>query len=101
MTDNCNTPILRLFREHRELIEAASRHVYVEGNPSEGEDAQLDRLFYNRANDINEEMMALPCTCAADFAAKTIVHTGRGGVFEEWETGKLWQEARALTGSAV
>ena len=93
-----DTPILRLFRQHRKIIDAAGAHVCAaEGK---AEDEELERLFYRRADRIEAELMALPCTCAADFAAKVIVDTCQGGLFSDWETGAIWQEARALTASA-
>lgn len=61
------------------------------------EDEEMDRLFYCRSDKIEDEMMALPCICAAEFAAKLIVDTVRGRLFSDWETGALWVEARALT----
>lgn len=90
------TPILRLYRQHREINEAAKRHVPV--STGKAVDDELDRLFYRRADQIEGEMMALPCTCAADFAAKVIVGTVRGSFFPCWETDTLWAEARALVG---
>ncbi|MBF52524.1 MAG: hypothetical protein CL813_06185 [Confluentimicrobium sp.] len=90
------TPILRLFHEHRAIREAAAAHVCaVDGK---GEDAELERLFYGRSDQIEAQLMALPCTCAADFAAKLIVDTHEGETYSHWETGAIWQEARALTG---
>lgn len=88
------TPILRLFRKHREILDAAWNHVCTEAD----EDEELERLFYRRSDKIVAEMMALTCTCAADFAAKVIVDTRRGELIDKWETGALWQEARALVG---
>lgn len=95
-TEVGDTPILRLFRQHRAILEAAGKHVCTAAGKDE--DTELDILFYNRADAIEAEMMALPCTCAADFAAKVIVDTVRGGLFSDWETGAIWVEARALTG---
>lgn len=93
------TPILRLFREHREIMDAAARYTPV--STGKAEDEEMDRLFYQRADWIEAELMALPCTCAADFAAKVIVDTVKGGLFSDWETGALWVEARALTRSVI
>lgn len=89
------TEILRLFHHHQDIIDAAGRHVCVVNG--EAEDKELERLFYHRADRIAAKLMALPCTCAADFAAKVIVDTCKGGLFSDWETGAIWQEARALT----
>lgn len=90
------TPVLRLYRQHRAILDAAEEHVCTV--TGKDEDAEMDRLFFSRSNEIEDEMMALPCTCAADFAAKAVVGTARGGVYYDWETGAIWQEARALIG---
>lgn len=90
------TPILRLYRQHKDIIEAAKRHVLV--STGLATDDEYERLFYGPAYEIEKEMMALPCTCAADFAAKVIVDTVEGNQFSDWETGTLWAEARALVG---
>ena len=42
--------------------------------------------------------MALPCTCAADFAAKAIIDTVDRGLFPDWKTGNIWKVARELVG---
>ncbi len=82
------SPILRLFHEYERLrpVVKAAR-----------DEAEADRL-YDRMSAIEAEMMALSSASAADFAAKTICDTDRGGLFSDWETGALWIEARALTG---
>ncbi|ARC87902.1 hypothetical protein [Rhodovulum sp. MB263] len=90
--------ILRLFHRHRAILDAARRHVCnVTGR---GEDAELDLLFYRHSNKIEEEMMSLPSTCAADFAAKVIVETVCGQCGADWETSMIWKEARLLVGVA-
>ena len=95
-----HTPILRLFHEHQAILLAANEYHYAgEHIRTESDiDAELDRLFYQHSDRIEAELKALPCTCAADFAAKMIIDTVRGEVFSDWETGALWVEARALTG---
>ncbi len=65
----------------------------MQGKPA---DEELDRLFWSRAAELERQMMALPSTCAADFAAKAIVDSAEGGALTDWETGLFWQEARAL-----
>ena len=90
------TPILRLFREYEAITEAAGVHVC--SGTGKDEDEELERLFYRERDQIEGEMMALPCTCAADFAAKVIVDTCKGGLYSNWETGAIWIEARALIG---
>ncbi len=93
-----DTPILRLFHKHQALTNDAEQ--YIIDHP-EGDDEELEQLFYQQIGAIEAEMMALPSTCAADFAAKTIVDTAKGGCFSEWETGRLWHEARALVGAPL
>ncbi len=91
-----DTPILRLFQKHQAIMEAAQKHVYSGGGKDE--DREREQLYCQYSDKIEAEIMDLPCTCAADFAAKTIVDTCRGSIFPDWETGAIWQEARALTG---
>ena len=74
----------------------ASQPLHTPVSNGKDEDEEMDRLFFSRTDRIEEEMMALPCTCAADFAAKAIVSTCNGGAFPDWKTGPLWVEARAL-----
>lgn len=97
--ESIDTPILRLFRQFQEISAAAEAHVTDATGPAE--DEEMDRLFWDRAFRIKDELMALPSTCAADFAAKVIVDTCRGGLFSDWETGALWEEARTLTRCAA
>ncbi|KIN73266.1 hypothetical protein Z949_2455 [Sulfitobacter guttiformis KCTC 32187] len=92
-----DTPILRLFSQHQAILSAASVHVRAANGKDVDED--LERLFYRRSDEIESELMALPSTCAADFAAKLVVDTCSGDTFSDWETGALWKEARALTGT--
>ena len=72
------TPILRLYAQHKALLDANS-----------DDTDRMERL--------ENQIMRLPSTCAADFAAKAIVDTGRGSVLSDWHTGALWAEARSLT----
>lgn len=88
------TEILRLFRQREAIRKAAMALVCV----TDAEDAELEDLFWRRADEIEDELMSLPSTCAADFAAKVITDTARGELFSDWETGALWKEARALVG---
>ena len=85
------SPILSLFREHERL---RIRH-----NAEEGSEAE-DRIF-EEMQAVERRMMALPSLAAADFAAKVICDTCRGGLFSDWETGALWIEARSLTGCGL
>ena len=90
---SAETPILKLFHEHQALIDQMERY-----DGEDMSDEYIDRRFHNPAKRLEAEMMAIPCTCAADFAAKIIVDTSRGGLFSDWETGEIWAEARELTG---
>ena len=91
-----DTAILRLFHERQALIDAAGEHICA--RTGRDEDDEFDSLFYRRSDELEAQMMALPCTCAADFAAKMIVGTCQGGVFSDWKDGEIWREARDLVG---
>jgi hypothetical protein len=67
---NPNTPIAQIFMAYRVL--RASAEVYMGDNP-DTDDAELDCLFYSKADRIETEIMSLPSTSAADMAAKMIV----------------------------
>lgn len=88
------SPIMQLFQEWRDLSRAARGHICTE----EDEEAELDRLFYDERDRIEDEIMTLPCMSAADFACKVIVDTNEGEIFSDWGAGRLWREARALVG---
>ena len=89
-----DTAILRLFRQHREFGR------WINSLPGDRTDED-DEPHFAKLFQIADEMMSLPSTCAADFAAKVIIDTVEGGCFSEWETGALWKEARALTGCPI
>lgn len=84
------TRILRMFREYQAV------KTELGNQPLESDEA--DAPFFKEMDAIEEKMMALPCTCAADFAAKVIVDTVNGGIFSDWKLGALWKEARELVG---
>ncbi len=88
------TPIMALYRQHVEITKEAMDHPSID-------DDELDRLFYNRRDEIEDRMMALPCQTPADFAAKSIIAHCHGGVVPDWETNPIWIEARALVGGAA
>lgn len=94
-----DTEIMRLFRLHRALLTAARGH--VSQKTGDDLDAELEELFYRHADKIENEIMALPCVSAADFAAKAIIDTKGGDLVSEWKTGAIWREARALVGDAI
>lgn len=92
--------ILTLYHRHEALCLEAS--TYQTGLRGEAEDRELDRLFFNEADECAAKMMSLPSQSPADFAAKLVVDSCQGDHFSDWETGVLWREARNLiaTGSA-
>lgn len=92
------TPILALFRRHQELTDAAD--AYKPDDPDVS-DEEVDALFYNERDRIEDELLALPCTGPGDFAAKMIVASCRGGIDLNWERHPIWAEARTLTGGAA
>ncbi|MEM7667396.1 MAG: hypothetical protein AAF250_16215 [Pseudomonadota bacterium] len=96
-TEDGDTEILRLFREHQRLIEAGQAAV-VETDLSEGE---LNERFFDPAAQLEERIMALACETPGDFAAKLIADSCRGSSFTDWETGEIWVEARRQTGMAA
>ena len=89
------TRILALFWQHQAILRKADAHVFQGDDPRQ-EDDELDRLFYDEADRLSAEMMAEPCTCAADFAAKALVDTSNGRMICDGQTAPLWQEAREL-----
>ncbi|WP_101341513.1 hypothetical protein [Cereibacter azotoformans] len=84
------TPILRLFREWEAM------------------DAQMDKLSGEAADAMLADLLALelrlrstPSTGVADFAAKVVAFTFWGGAcLYEGDAPEIWEEARALLGSA-
>lgn len=92
------TPIMKLFHEHKKIEAALEAYV-----PDHGADEEIEtrRLFLDPMLSIANEIMSLPSQNAADFAAKAIIDTSDAVFFSEWETGALWVEARALTGCKV
>lgn len=87
------TPIMALYQRYCILTVAADRHVCTAADPDE----ELERLFFADRDQIEDQIMALPCVSAADFAAKLIVDSCRGDLCADWADGLIWIEARALT----
>lgn len=86
-----------MFRRHQVLVDAAEAYLkggVVVDDPKT--DEIMDRLFYDEIFQIEDEMVAIPCKTPADFAAKVIVQTSRGGICPNWDSGELFVEARAL-----
>lgn len=91
--------IIELFRRHQKLVDAAENHPMTkEEIESPDCDTVMDRLFYDEIYRIEDEMLTTPCKTPADFAAKVIVATSRGGLIPDWDEGVLFIEARALIG---
>lgn len=93
------TEILRLFREHFDILKAADD--YQCSSSVWPSDDELYRLFFNRADWLEDKIMSTPSTCAADFAAKLIVSSNCGELDDDWSKAAIWQEARALTGMGL
>lgn len=66
-----HTPIGNLMRTRRAIVEAAETF-------PEDDDALLERLFFERADAIEAEIMALPCESPEDFMAKAFIATSYG-----------------------
>lgn len=93
------TEIMCLFRKHQEIMAAARVHVCAATGMDE--DDELENLFFRHANRIEDDMMALPSTCAADMAAKMIVAHGSGDLScVPWDD-SVWIEARQITALPV
>lgn len=71
----------------------------MEAFPTEGlTEEDLDRLFYDRLDAIEEQLMKLPSTSAADLAAKMLVAHCFGVFSCLHEDAPVWTEAWALVG---
>ncbi|KZY32282.1 hypothetical protein A3731_22360 [Roseovarius sp. HI0049] len=89
------TTIVRLFRLTHVLRQAAEDHEET----WEDIDAELYKLFYRQVYRIENEILRLPATTAADMAAKFLVlHGINGGYYIEDGSHFFFAEARALTG---
>jgi|GEM_PF-2829111 len=89
--------IIELFRRHQTLTDEANEFFLTSAEVAgDDEDEIMDRLFYDEIFRISDEIMTTPCKTPADFAAKVIVATGRGGIIPDWDEGVLFIEARAL-----
>lgn len=87
------TEILRLFDQHEKINQAARAHVCT----TTDHDKELDELFYNERDRIEDTMVALPSTCAADFAAKMLATHCDGDFSCLPSDDPVWIEARRLT----
>lgn len=97
--DPGQTEILRLFHRHQKIKLAARDHVCTA--TGKGEDEELERLFYRHTDKLEDDMMALPSTCAADLAAKMIVaHCDGDFSCLSWDD-PVWIEARRITAAPL
>lgn len=100
LTDATNRPqpsrIFELFREYQAIRTRANAHVPTVTGAAVDEEMEL--LFWQKADQITAEIMALPCQTAADFAAKMIMDTDHGETIPDWKEAPIWQEARRLVG---
>ncbi|MGR1582436.1 hypothetical protein ACSSNL_13340 [Thalassobius sp. S69A] len=92
--DETNSEIMRLYREIKAVEQAAADH--QTDLTGDAEDEEQDRLFWEPREVMVDQLMALPAVTAAEFAAKLIVDTLNGQALDDWHTGALWKEARAL-----
>lgn len=89
--------VQKLFEQHQKLTDQAERYETTWDSP----DQELDFMFYNRRDEIERQMLEEPSQSAADFAAKMIAVTAKGGFMPDWDNDPVWKEARALTGGLV
>ena len=87
-----DTPILGLFEKYRELM-VITRHY-----PAAGNEAELDRLYFDPANEVLKVIMSLPSTCTADFAAK-FTASECADILSDWEDTDLFKEASQMLGA--
>jgi hypothetical protein len=93
------TPILQLYRQIRALRdEALAYETKAEGRE---EDDELYKHFWSKTDKLEEQLMALPCLCPADFAAKAIVESAEGELLTDWDAAPFWHEARALVADGI
>ncbi|VDS10735.1 hypothetical protein PARHAE_03954 [Paracoccus haematequi] len=90
LSDEAQTDILRLLAKHQALTEEAERHIQAGHADEDGQ------RFAAQIADLEDKMMALPSTCAADFAAKAIALTANGQSLPRQDQEPFWAEARAL-----
>ena len=92
-SNRADSEILRLFDRHLEITSRAAHHRCQEAD----QDAELDRLFYNEADRIERNMMALPSRTPAEMAAKMIVaHCHDLSHTNLLHDNPVWIEARRL-----
>ena len=83
---------MSLYRRYVALSDAASVHICATAD----EDAELDRLFYEERDRVEDEMFALPSQTPQDMAAKMLVAHSHGEQSCLDFDGMYWAEARVL-----
>ncbi|WP_321830662.1 hypothetical protein [Thalassovita sp.] len=90
-----DSEIMMLFRRHQAIMSAASK--YVSEELGSAEDAEMDRLFFDEATEVEKSMMGLPAASATDMAAKMLVAHSYGDFSCIGDEAPVWAEARRLT----
>ena len=80
---------MRLYRQYQAISAAAEAH------PSMDDD-EVNRLFYDERDRVEDEMFAQPSLTAQDMAAKMLVAHCHGGFSCLDYDGTYWAEARQL-----
>lgn len=91
--------IIQKFNAYQSLIAEADDYFAAMG--CKVSDDEMDRRFHHHAEALKCQILAMPTTSAADFAAKMILATNAGELFPKWESADIWAEARMLTDSAA
>ena len=91
-----DTDILRLFRLHAAIRTAARDFASIEGEADAAPD--VCEMIYQITDAIEDQMVSLPSSCAADMAAKMIVRHVDGELSCLGGDDPVWLEARKLTG---
>ena len=94
-----DTEIMRLFRR-MQIVEAAAE-AHKNALTGDADDEERNALFWWQHEQLERQIMELPSTCAADFAAKAIVATCDGVLSPDWQMSPMWREARALVGDTI
>lgn len=90
------TPIVALYRKYV----AMRAEMAAAFDADAMSDDEYSEAFFAASDRIEAEMMDLPCTCAADFAAKMLVSHCDGDFSCLPKHDTIWAEARQLVGAA-
>lgn len=93
-----DTPIMRLFRQHREMSVAADAWQAPLGMDPWEADREWDELFILPMDAVRDELLALPCVGPGDFAAKILLCSSDGDLLTWLAGDDLAAEARGLVG---